>query len=35
MKNGKLLSHGTPTELITKVGVNNLEDVYMAYLGGG
>jgi ABC-type multidrug transport system ATPase subunit len=33
MKDGKLVTHGTPEKLIESVQGNNLEDVYMAYLG--
>ncbi len=33
MKNGKLVRHGRPEELIASVNGQNLEDVYMAYLG--
>lgn len=33
MKDGELVCHGSPEELITSVQGNNLEDVYMAYLG--
>ena len=34
MKDGQLVRHGTPDELIASVQGKNLEDVYMAYLGG-
>lgn len=33
MKDGALVRHGTPEELIASVQGKNLEDVYMAYLG--
>lgn len=33
MKQGKLIKHGIPKELIAACGGKNLEDVYMAYLG--
>ncbi len=33
MKDGSLIRHGTPEELITSVQGKDLEDVYMAYLG--
>ena len=33
MKNGELVRHGTPEELIASIQGNDLEDVYMAYLG--
>lgn len=33
MKNGTLIHHGSPEELMTQVGANDLEAVYMAYLG--
>ena len=33
MKNGEIVAHGSPEELMTTVGGKNLEDVYMAYLG--
>lgn len=33
MKNGSLVHHGSPEELMTQVGANDLEAVYMAYLG--
>ena len=33
MKDGQLVRHGTPEELIASVQGENLEDVYMAYLG--
>ncbi len=33
MKNGELVCHGTPEELIASIRGNDLEDVYMAYLG--
>ena len=33
MKNGEVVAHGSPEELMTAVGGKNLEDVYMAYLG--
>ena len=33
MKNGEIVAHGSPEELMTAVGGKNLEDVYMAYLG--
>ncbi len=33
MKDGKLVTHGAPADLVAKVSGNNLEDVYMAYLG--
>jgi ABC-type multidrug transport system ATPase subunit len=34
MKDGQLVRHGTPEELIDSVQGKDLEDVYMAYLGG-
>lgn len=34
MKDGQLVRHGTPEELIASVQGKDLEDVYMAYLGG-
>ena len=34
MKDGALVRHGTPDELIQSVQGKDLEDVYMAYLGG-
>ena len=34
MKDGQLVRHGTPEELIASVRGKDLEDVYMAYLGG-
>ena len=34
MKGGKLVSFGTPKELLAFCGGTNMEDVYMAYLGG-
>ena len=34
MKDGQLVRHGTPDELIASVQGKDLEDVYMAYLGG-
>ena len=34
MKDGKLVSSGTPKELLASCGGTNMEDVYMAYLGG-
>ena len=33
MKDGQLVTHGAPADLIASVSGNNLEDVYMAYLG--
>lgn len=33
MKDGQLVRHGTPEELIASIQGNDLEDVYMAYLG--
>lgn len=33
MKEGQLLRHGSPRELMESVNGNSLEDVYMAYLG--
>lgn len=33
MKEGRLLRHGSPRELMESVNGNTLEDVYMAYLG--
>lgn len=33
MKDGQLVRHGTPEELIASVQGTDLEDVYMAYLG--
>ena len=33
MKEGQLLRHGSPRELMESVNGNTLEDVYMAYLG--
>lgn len=33
MKQGQLVRHGTPEELILQSGGGNLEDVYMTYLG--
>lgn len=33
MKNGEIVAHGSPEELMAAVGGKNLEDVYMAYLG--
>lgn len=33
MKQGELVKHGTPEELISSCGGKDLEDVYMAYLG--
>lgn len=33
MKDGQLVHHGTPDELIASVQGKDLEDVYMAYLG--
>lgn len=33
MKDGQLLRHGSPRELMESVNGNSLEDVYMAYLG--
>ena len=33
MKDGQLVTHGTPADLVAGVNGNNLEDVYMAYLG--
>ncbi|MBQ9762124.1 MAG: ATP-binding cassette domain-containing protein [Oscillospiraceae bacterium] len=33
MKNGVLVKHGTPEELIAEIQGKDLEDVYMAYLG--
>ena len=32
-KNGEIVAHGSPEELMTAIGGKNLEDVYMAYLG--
>lgn len=34
MKDGQLIKHGSPEELIDEVRGKDLEDVYMAYLGG-
>lgn len=34
MKDGKLVADGSPAELLEAVSGRNLEDVYMAYLGG-
>ena len=34
MKDGQLVRHGTPDELMASVQGKDLEDVYMAYLGG-
>ena len=34
MKQGELVAHGAPDALIAAVHGQNLEDVYMAYLGG-
>ena len=34
MKDGALVKHGTPEELIQSMQGKDLEDVYMAYLGG-
>ncbi|MBQ8732846.1 MAG: ATP-binding cassette domain-containing protein, partial [Oscillospiraceae bacterium] len=34
MKDGQLVRHGTPEDLIDSVQGKDLEDVYMAYLGG-
>ena len=33
MKDGTLVKHGSPEELISQIGGKDLEDVYMAYLG--
>ena len=33
MKDGQLVTHGAPADLVAEVNGNNLEDVYMAYLG--
>lgn len=33
MKNGRLITHGSPADLIAEVNGNNLEDVYMTFLG--
>ena len=33
MKQGKLVTHGTPEALIESVGGGSLEDVYLSYLG--
>ena len=33
MKDGKLVTHGAPADLIAEVKGNNLEDVYMTYSG--
>lgn len=33
MKNGRLITHGSPADLIAEVKGNNLEDVYMTFLG--
>ena len=33
MKDGALVKHGTPEELIQSIQGKDLEDVYMAYLG--
>lgn len=33
MKDGRIVAHGSPEELLLSVGGKNLEDVYMAYLG--
>ena len=33
MKQGELVRHGAPEELIASCGGKDLEDVYMAYLG--
>lgn len=35
MKDGALIRHGTPEALIASCQGRDLEDVYMAYLGGG
>ena len=35
LKNGRLIKHGTPKELIEEVNGSSLDDVYIAYLGGG
>lgn len=34
LKNGRLIKHGTPKELIEEVNGSSLDDVYIAYLGG-
>jgi len=34
MKDGALVQHGSPEELMSRVGGKDLEAVYMAYLGG-
>ena len=33
LKEGRLLKHGTPNELISEVGGDSLDDVYMTYFG--
>ncbi|MBO6061504.1 MAG: ABC transporter ATP-binding protein, partial [Clostridia bacterium] len=33
MKQGMLVAHGKPHELIDRIGGRDLEDVYMHYLG--
>ena len=34
LKNGELIRHGSPQDLIAEVDGKNLDDVYMAHLGG-
>ena len=34
LKDGSLIKHGTPHELISRVNGKDLDDVYMAYFGG-
>lgn len=33
MQEGSIVAHGTPEDLMARVGGSSLEDVYMAYLG--
>ena len=33
MQEGSIVAHGTPEDLLARVGGSSLEDVYMAYLG--